>query len=58
MTIPPHLTPAEALNALKDRGVISDNCLSLDDVAWADIPAAELFLSQYVKQALDTSIAQ
>jgi hypothetical protein len=33
-----------AMNLLQDQGVISDNCISLADVADADAPAAIAFL--------------
>jgi hypothetical protein len=32
------------MNLLQDQGVISDNCISLADVADADVPKAIAFL--------------
>lgn len=34
-----------AIDALQDSGIISDNCVSVRDVAECDIDAAILFLS-------------
>lgn len=45
------MDPVEAMNRLQEHGVISDNCVSLEDVAKADYERAIYFL----ESPLDTT---
>lgn len=39
-----NLNEREAMNALQECGIVSDNCVTAADVADADFPAAREFL--------------
>ncbi len=40
------LTEDEAMNKLQDGGIVSDNCVSLEDIADGDVADACAFLSE------------
>jgi len=54
MTIPFHLEPDQALNILQLAALVSDNCITLDEVARADVKAAE----EYLRQSSSSSVAK